>query len=168
MDAQSSEASETPPSRIAINHNETMLGGSLAIGQAYTLSDLLTSIQAFFSPKPTSGGCDEWGCGGNHNETMLSSSFAVDEAYSVTDSLSDLVRSIQSFFSRPGGGRCDEWLCGGNHNETMLETQLLIHPPGTSRSAGAPALSVGASYKHAAPPEQRPTLKLYVDRVAIL
>ena len=56
----------------------------------------------------------------------------------------------------------------GNHNETMLETQLLIHPPGTSRSAGAPALSVGASYKHAAPPEQRPTLKLYVDRVAIL
>lgn len=67
----SSEASDTPPSKIAINHNETMLGGSLAIGQAYTWTDLLTSIQAFFVSKTTWGGCDEFGCGSNHNETML-------------------------------------------------------------------------------------------------
>jgi len=61
------ESDTTTPSRIAINHNETMLS---VAGAAYGWSDWLADIQAFFS-KPTSGGCDEWGCGTNHNETML-------------------------------------------------------------------------------------------------
>ena len=118
----SSEASDAPPSRIAINHNETMLGGSLAVGQAYTVADLIASIQSLVVSKPTSGGCDEWGCGSNHNETMLGGSLAIGQAYSVADSVSDLLASIQAFFGRPtsGGGGCDDWGCGTNHNETML------------------------------------------------
>jgi len=63
------DSDSTTPSRIAINHNETMLS---VAAPAYGLSDLLADFQAFFS-KPTSGGCDEWGCGTNHNETMLCS-----------------------------------------------------------------------------------------------
>lgn len=113
--ANSSEASETPPSRIAINHNETMLGSSMAVGQAYSWTDLLTTIQAFFGSRPTSGGCDDWGCGTNHNETMLGSSLAIGQAYTLTD----LWASIQSML-RPGGGGSDDWGCGSNHNETML------------------------------------------------
>lgn len=46
------------------------------IGQAYTLTEFLASIRALFVSKPTSGGCEEFGCGMNHNETMLSSSLA--------------------------------------------------------------------------------------------
>ncbi len=118
----SSEASDTPPSRIAINHNETMLGSSMAIGQAYTLADLLASIQALVVSKPTIGGCDDWGCGSNHNETMLGGSLAIGQVYT----LSDLFASIGAFFGRPTSGGCDEWGCGTNHNETMLGGSLAI------------------------------------------
>ena len=120
----SSEASETPPSRIAINHNETMLGSSLAIGQAYTFADLLASIQAVFA-KPSSGGCDEWGCGSNHNETMLGSSLAIGQAYTFAD----LLASIQAVFAKPSTGGCDDWGCGMNHNETMLSSPVAIATP---------------------------------------
>jgi len=119
----SSEASDTPPSRIAINHNETMLGGSMAIGQAYTLTDLLPSIQAFFSSRPTPGCDDEFSCGMNHNETMLGGSLAIGQAYT----LADLLASIQALaVSKPTTGGCDDWGCGMNHNETMLGTSLAI------------------------------------------
>ena len=117
----SSEASDTPPSKIAINHNETMLGSSLAIGQAYSMtdsvSDLLASIQAFFG-RPTSGGggCDDWECGSNHNETML-----LDVASQTTDIWDEWLTSFEAFFStKPTPGGCDDWGCGSNHNETML------------------------------------------------
>ena len=67
----SSEASETPPSRIAINHNETMLVDFAPIQTSNMWDEWLKNFAAFFSTKPTPGGCDDWGCGTNHNETML-------------------------------------------------------------------------------------------------
>ena len=118
----SSEASDMPPSRIAINHNETMLGGSMAIGQAYTVADLFADIQALLVSKRISAGCDEWMCGSNHNETMLGGSLAIGQAYT----LSDWLASIGAFFGRPTSGGCDEWGCGMNHNETMLGGSLAI------------------------------------------
>ena len=117
----SSDAIDAQPSRLAANHNETMLGGSLAIGQAYSVtdsvSDLLASIQAFFG-RPTSGGggCDDWECGGNHNETML-----LDVASQTTDIWDEWLTSFEAFFfTKPTPGGCDDWGCGSNHNETML------------------------------------------------
>jgi len=111
------EADTTTPSRIAINHNETMLS---VAGAAYGWSDLLADLQAFFST-PRGGGCGEWVCGNNHNETMLSVAGA---AYGWSDLLADM----KAVFSSPGGGGagCGEWICGGNHNETMLGSSLAI------------------------------------------
>jgi hypothetical protein len=59
------------PSKIALNHNETMVSDA-GLVQVDDLSQWLTSLEAFFFNKHVPGGCDEWGCGTNHNETMVS------------------------------------------------------------------------------------------------
>lgn len=115
------ESDPTSPSRIAINHNETMLS---VAAPAYAWRDWLADIQALFLSRPTGGGCDEWGCGGNHNETMLSDTAPVLQALM----LSDLLTSIRTFlFDRPTPGGCDEFGCGMNHNETMLSDVAPVH-----------------------------------------
>ena len=64
-------AAETSPSKIALNHNETMVSDAALTQDASLWSRWVTSVQAFFFSRPTPGGCDEFGCGMNHNETML-------------------------------------------------------------------------------------------------
>jgi len=65
-------AAATSPSKIALNHNETMVSDAPLAQDASLWSRWVTSVQAFFFSRPIPGGCDEWGCGTNHNETMVS------------------------------------------------------------------------------------------------
>jgi hypothetical protein len=75
---KSPAAMDIQPSKIVLNHNETMLSDAPLVQQTDTWSQWLTSMQTFFfttfstnAPGPK-GGCDESGCGMNHNETMVS------------------------------------------------------------------------------------------------
>ncbi len=69
------------PSRIALNHNETLVSDATSVQQTDAWSQFLTNVQVFIFNRFSSyapgrglpGGCDDdWGCGTNHNETMLS------------------------------------------------------------------------------------------------
>ncbi len=121
------------PSRIALNHNETLVSDVTSVQQTDSWSEFLISVQVFifnrfsiYAPgRGIPGGCDEFGCGMNHNETMVSDATSVQQA----DALSQWLTSVQVFiFSRflsyapgrglPGG--CEEFGCGSNHNETMV------------------------------------------------
>lgn len=66
------------PSKIAINHNETMVRDATSVQQPDAWAEWWTNVQDFvFANLITydlrdKGGCDDWGCGTNHNETMVS------------------------------------------------------------------------------------------------
>jgi len=112
-------------SRIALNHNETIVRDLALVQQPNVLSRLLTTIQSFFVSRPKPGGCDEWGCGANHNETMVHDLALVQP----TSALSRFLTAIQSFFvSRPKPGDYDEFGVGMNHNETMVRDLALVQP----------------------------------------
>lgn len=121
-------ARDTTPSKIAINHNETMVSDAALVQQVDTLSDWLTSLQAFVFGRFVNTPADiaPSRIALNHNETMVSDAAMVQQA----DTSSEGLTSPQAFvFSRflsyaPGVGRpggCDDWGCGGNHNETFVE-----------------------------------------------
>ena len=64
-------------SKLGANHNETLVRDTTSVQQADTLSQWLTSVQAFvFARSLTYGSsgirCEDWGCGTNHNETLVS------------------------------------------------------------------------------------------------
>ena len=114
---KSPAAAQMAPSKIALNHNETMVSDAPLAQEANLWSRWVASVQAFFFSRPLPGGCDDWGCGTNHNETMVSDAPLVQDA----SLWSRWVTSVQAFFfSRPIPGGCDEWGCGTNHNETMV------------------------------------------------
>jgi hypothetical protein len=116
------------PSKIVLNHNETMVSDAALVQRAGTWSQWLKSIQAFFFTRPIPGGCEEFGCGGNHNETMVSDTALAQQA----DTWSQWLTSVQSFFfSKPVPGGCDEFGCGGNHNETMVSDTALAQQSDT-------------------------------------
>ena len=63
------------PSKLGVNHNETLVSDATPVQQADTWGQWLTSVRAFVFtrfPVYVPGGCDDWGCGMNHNETMVS------------------------------------------------------------------------------------------------
>lgn len=71
-------AAATAPSKIALNHNETMVSEAPLAQDASLWSRWVTSVQAFIFTSFSNGapvnrdGCDDdFGCGMNHNETML-------------------------------------------------------------------------------------------------
>jgi hypothetical protein len=70
------EAGLVSPSKLATNHNETLVRDTSA-QQADTLSRLMTSVQSFvfgnFSFRASGSGCAPFICGtdGNHNETLV-------------------------------------------------------------------------------------------------
>ncbi len=75
-DVKSPAARDITPSKIVLNHNETMVSDATSFEQTDRWSQWLTSVQAFVFTKfsmyaPVRGGCDEWGCGSNHNETLV-------------------------------------------------------------------------------------------------
>ncbi|MCM3906056.1 MAG: hypothetical protein ND866_30600 [Pyrinomonadaceae bacterium] len=127
------------PSRIALNHNETIVSDATSVQQEDSWSQFLTNVQVFIFNKfssyaPGAGvrdGCEEFGCGGNHNETMLSDATSVQQ----TNAWGQLLTSVEAFiFNRftsyvPGGGPhgCDdEFGCGTNNNETMVSDATSI------------------------------------------
>lgn len=69
-------ARDITPSKIVLNHNETMVSDAALVQQADTLSEWLTSLQAYVFTRfstyvPGGGGCDDdWGCGMNDSETL--------------------------------------------------------------------------------------------------
>jgi len=69
---KSPAAAQMAPSKIALNHNETMVSDAPLAQEANLWSRWVASVQAFFFSRPLPGGCDDWGCGTNHNETMVS------------------------------------------------------------------------------------------------
>lgn len=61
------------PSKLGLNHNETMVSDAALVQQADTVKWLMnvqTSILTRFSIY-LSGRCEDWGCGTNHNETLV-------------------------------------------------------------------------------------------------
>jgi hypothetical protein len=107
-----SAARQINPSKIALNHNETMVSDAVELRQ----SQLLTSVHAFPLSRPIPGDCDDWMCGMNHNETMVSDAPLAQDA----NLWSRWLKSVQALFlSRPIPGGCDEFGCGSNHNETL-------------------------------------------------
>ena len=76
-DVNSPAARNITPSKIVLNHNETMLSDTTLLQQADPWSQWLTSLQVFVFTRFSSyapgggGGCEEWGCGANHNETLV-------------------------------------------------------------------------------------------------
>jgi len=132
-------AGQITPSKIALNHNETMVSDAALVQPADTWSQWLTSLRAFFvtsfstsAPRPKGGCEDVFGCGMNHNETMVTDAALVQPA----DAWSQWLTSIQTFFvtssstsaPHPKGGCEDDFGCGTNHNETMVRDAVSVQP----------------------------------------
>ena len=73
----SQAARPTTTSKIALNHNETLVRDAPSVEQAETWGQWLTSVHSFvierfstYAPRPVL--CEDWGCGTNHNETLVS------------------------------------------------------------------------------------------------
>ncbi len=131
--AKSGDEEIITPSKIVLNHNETMVNDATSVQRSEALSKWLMGLSVFIFNRVSSyargggvpGGCDDWGCGMNHNETIVSDATSTQQP----DTWSQLLTSLRVFvFTRfssyaPGGGApggCDDWGCGANHNETMV------------------------------------------------
>ena len=74
---KSPDTRQIRPSKIVLNHSETMMRDAKPVQQLDAWAQWLTSLQLFVFDRVSSyasrgiGGCEEFGCGGNHSETFV-------------------------------------------------------------------------------------------------